>query len=530
MDWKRKHPHLHPHVQTESEHDVLPARSLNNLFAGTQLPQNPGLAENNYNSGHQDSYCSESVGLTGPVSGKLRMITKQNPYGFTPLMTCNSNNQMIGMAAKASIDSAELHLIVFDSECEIISATEVPSEPKPGQFGSAGKGYFFLDNDNNALTVYGDALALFPTSNVTEGPGKNSLDPIWVSDNLVELITSDATSNSLYTAMPLWQTPTESRYYWVLLSGLFDLISGTLTSSARIAVVKIEQDVGRGSNTYTTTIVDSTQLANQWVNNSMAVIEEGVFFVTNGCDATTGICNSGNLYFVGFDTTNQQISIIWASPYENSGFLKPGQINIGSGTTPTVFDSADGTKYVTITDNAYPRMHLVICQCSNGLPVCKVPVFPKMRGCNDASSIGVQGRVVVENNFGHTVNIQQSQYVANEPGLELIQVGTAGNPCDVIWRNDHFSVFGMSMLARESGIIFAFIGDWNVADATTEGALYSVSAIDSWDGREIWRVPVGRGYSKCHDYGGIYFNHTGTSLYVGTQDYLVSIQDSSQPQ
>ena len=118
--------------------------SLNNLFAGTQLPQNPGLTENNYNSAHQDSYCSESVGLTGPVSGKLQMITKHNPYGFTPLMTCNSNNQLIGMAAKASTDSADLHLIVFYSECEIIWATEVPTEPKPGQSGSAGKGYFFL--------------------------------------------------------------------------------------------------------------------------------------------------------------------------------------------------------------------------------------------------------------------------------------------------------------------------------------------------------------------------------------------------
>ena len=355
------------------------------------------------------------------------------------------------------------------------------------------------------------------------------LIPLWTSDNLVELITGDAMQNSVYTAMPVWKTPSESRCYWVLLSGLYNVVDSTLTSSAYIAYVRITPDDTLGipnSNNCTTTIVDFIELADQWINNTMAVTEDGVFFVTNGYNATAGICDSGNLYFVGFKPIDQRISTIWASPYENSGFLKPGQINIGSGTTPTVFDDADGNKYVTITDNAYPRMHLVVYQRSNGLPVCKVPVFPKMRGCNDASSIGVLGRVVVENNFGHTVTVQQSQYVANEPGMELIQVGASGNSCDVIWRNDHFSVFGMSMLARNSGIIFASIGDWNVASATTEGALYSVSAIDSWDGREIWRIPVGRGYSFCHDYGGIYFNRTGTSLYVGTQDYLVLIQEA----
>ena len=59
-------------LRTETVHNVLPAESLNNLFKDVDtLPQNPGMAENNYNSGHQDSYCSESVGLTGPTSNKL---------------------------------------------------------------------------------------------------------------------------------------------------------------------------------------------------------------------------------------------------------------------------------------------------------------------------------------------------------------------------------------------------------------------------------------------------------------------------
>ena len=155
-----------------------------------------------------------------------------------------------------------------------------------------------------------------------------------------------------------------------------------------------------------------------------------------------------------------------------------------------------------------------------------------MRGCDEASLIGVNGRVVVENNFGHTTDFPHSQYVANEPGIALIQVEQdCHRKTETIWDNDHLNVFGMSMLARQSGVIFANTGDWNVAEASTKGALYSISAIDSWDGREIWRLPLGQGRGYCRDYGGIYFNRTdsasgsGINLFMGAESFLVSVQN-----
>jgi len=102
-------------LRTEQLYNVMPAQSLNNLFSGITIPQNPGLAVNNWNSGHQDSYCSESVGLTGPKEKKLRLIMQHNPYGFTAIMATNRNGQMVGVAASR----AKFTLIVFDSECHI---------------------------------------------------------------------------------------------------------------------------------------------------------------------------------------------------------------------------------------------------------------------------------------------------------------------------------------------------------------------------------------------------------------------------
>lgn len=522
-------------LRTETIHNVLPATSLNNKFKNTEsLPQNPGLADNNYNNGHQDSYCSESVWLTGPNSDKLRLIIQYNPYGFTPLMTCNRQNQMVAVSVGPE---RLLRLIIFNSECEILSATEIGVVKPNIHSDSFAGGYFFLNNEYNAVVVSNNKLACFPTANVSKKDSVYSLNAIWTSDNLVDLITKPHqpaadVHNSLYIGMPVWQTDDSKSnlLYWILLAGKYDLKTSTMESNAYVAVIRIIPD-SKKSNCCITELLDYKELKNQWINNTIAVSPQGVFFVTNGYDEITRRCTSGYLYSIGFDTTTGQLKFNWQpQSYKNSGFLKPGQKNIGSGTTPTLFDGVDGTEYVTITDNAYPQMNVVVYKRGDGHRVSEVPVFPKMRGCDEASLIGVNGRVIVENNFGHTVDFPHSQYVANEPGIALIQVEQECKS-KVIWDNDHLNVFGMSMLARKSGVIFANTGDWNVAEASTKGALYSISAIDSWDGREIWRIPLGQGRQYCRDYGGVYFNRTdsengsGTSLFIGTERFLVSVQN-----
>ena len=79
---------------TAQIYKVKQAVNLKNNFADISIPQNPNLASNNWNGSHQDSYCSESVGLKGPVTDNLRVIIKHNPFGFTPIMACNKQNQM----------------------------------------------------------------------------------------------------------------------------------------------------------------------------------------------------------------------------------------------------------------------------------------------------------------------------------------------------------------------------------------------------------------------------------------------------
>ncbi|MBK1647422.1 hypothetical protein [Rhabdochromatium marinum] len=159
-----------------------------------------------------------------------------------------------------------------------------------------------------------------------------------------------------------------------------------------------------------------------------------------------------------------------------------------------------------------------------------------MRSVDEASFIGVRDSLIVENNFGHTVVIPESQLIETEPGFSLLMIDSENRfQVSQVWNYEWqsmlamsmlaMSMLAMSMLARESGIIFAHTADWSSDASSTQGGMYYVSAIDSWDGRVIWRVPLGRGWKSAHEYGGIYFDHDN-HLYIGTNAYLISIQNA----
>lgn len=502
----------------EELYTVKPAQSLNNLYQGITLPQNPGLAKNNWGSPHQDSYCSESVGLNGPTSTKLKVIRQFNPYGFTPCMVCNKNNQMIGISFSGL--EQVYRLVVFDDDCNILSATKT-SGYVPGTFGG---GYFYLDNEDNTVVVGNNMIAAYPTVDVEARDEVYELTPLWTSPDIVEMVTGSSQGNSLYSCLPVWDENNPD-LYWCLIAGSYDFTPpGKLNSEAYMAVVKIVPDAGQPGGCKTT-LLDAMPLPNQWNNNTFAVDEDGAYFVTNALNED-GVCNEGYLHAVSFDPQAGKVQSRWEYPYKNCGYLKTGLKNIGSGTTPTLTDANDGTKLVAITDNANPRMNVVVVNRDDGTLAAEIPVFPRLRGCDEASLIGVKNRIVVENNFGHTTDPFNSQYVQNEPGMAMIQVhpNDPGNPGEITWEDNRNCFFAMNMLCRESGIIFAHTGDWHDDLAATEGAIYYISAIDSWDGRVIWRVPLGRGRDYCHEYGGIYFNRQG-KLYIGTNQYLISIED-----
>lgn len=492
----------------ETFFDVRPAISTNNLFAGITLPQHPYMAENNWSNTHQDAYCSESWGLAGPTSGHLRLLMAPHPFGMVGSMVCTSANQMMGVPS----DGQYIRLVVFDQELNIL-ASPIVSPCIPGSWGGA---YYYLNHEENTVLSNANVIRCYPTS---EEVG-DTLDPLWTSANIVELVTGSADGNVLYTVLPVWDDP---ELYWCLLSGAYDPSSRILHSEAYIAVVQIVPDGGQSG--CTATLVDAMRLPGQWNNNSFAVDEEGAYFVTNGVD-DQGISRLGKLIATGLDPRRGKIELRWAYDYRNSGIPKVGKANIGSGTTPTLMNLDDGTRLVAIMDNALPQENVVVVDRKNGRLVAEVPLFPRMRGGNEASLIGVKNWVCAENNFGHSnPEVGMPQLVPNEPGLAMIRLEAPELKPNVVWEDTRTVSLGMNMLCRESGVIFAHTADWYDSESATQGAMYYISAIDAWDGRVIWRIPLGRGRPFCKDYGGQYFDRDG-NLYIGADGHLVSIRNA----
>ena len=150
-------------------------------------------------------------------------------------------------------------------------------------------------------------------------------------------------------------------------------------SPAYVAVVRID-------STGATELMTSTILAQQWLNNLISSDEGGIFMVTSGINDGN---NSyvGYLYYFGYDHENCIIVPNWeqAPTYENSGFLKPGQLIIGSGTTPSLFQADDDTPLVAIADNAYLKINVLAYNRSTGSEVSSVPVLANMRGAIENS-------------------------------------------------------------------------------------------------------------------------------------------------
>lgn len=506
--------HIIP-LRTEEIHHVQAAQSTLNRFAGIEIPRNPWMAPNNFGSPHQDSWCSESVSLDGPTSDNLLLIEQYNPFGYTPNMVCNGNNQMIGLSMQYG--TSQFWLVVFDEECTIISGT--PAGKRSGN--TFGGGYFYLDNNDNTIVVQNNHIVSYPTGDVRPAPDGEiyPLKPNWRSANIIELVTGSPEGNGLYSCLPVWDE-NRPNLYWCLIAGVYnyqDYPNSTLSAPAWMAVVEIDPNDGG------TTLVGSMMLENQWNNNTFAVDEYGAYIVTNGLDSE-GLCTEG--YMWAFALDGNDIVVRWKTPYENAGYLKPGQKNIGSGTTPTLTQAEDGTEYVGITDNADPRLHVVVCNRQDGTIISRTPCFEGMRSADEASLIGVRDTFVAENNFGHYPTWPFFQLVPNGPGMTMIRMRPDGSEpaADVIWNLPDVHFYAMNMLCRESGIIFAHTCDWTADISAIKGGMYYVSAIDSFNGRVIWRIPLGRGVEYCHEYGGIYFNRNG-DLFIGTNQYLVCIKN-----
>lgn len=131
------------------------------------------------------------------------------------------------------------------------------------------------------------------------------------------------------------------------------------------------------------------------IQNSFSVGPDGVYVVSNIA-----------LYKLRFneDTRRIELDPKWAPTYaegelvyDNDRTVKPGHLNAGSGTTPTlVLDD-----HVVIVDNAAEQVNLVAFRQSDGSLVSKIPLFEPGGAAVENSVVAYGHHLIVGNTYGY---------------------------------------------------------------------------------------------------------------------------------
>lgn len=454
------------------------------------IPRHPYMAPNGRSNIHDDAYQSDAPTGAGPL-GRNPSVTSALFVAECASVTQDSQGRLITVCVSPT--GATLRML--DPKTLAVRASYALPGRKGG-LGSfsfsnfAGGGYFYLDHKDRAV------VSTF-TSHVfvlDEQDGK------FVKVRDIDL--SSATGGAaIQSALPDWS----GRIWFVTSSG----VVGFVTASGAVR---------------------SHQLpAGETIANSFAIDESGGVFVVS----------THALY--RFDVRSGKASVTWRQKYDRGSRQKPGQVSQGSGTTPTLIGPASGPGggYVAITDNADPRMQVVIHRrgkAGPGSAICRVPVFGKDAGSDENSLISVPGGLIAENNYGYAGPLPKNglRSADTEPGLVRIDVDYAKRRCKVAWTNDSVRVpTVVSKVSLATGLLYTYTHP-SVAELPWTGApLPELLAPDAWfftaidvrTGKQVWSRYTGSGLGYNNNYAPVTLGRDG-SAYVGTVGGLVRVADN----
>jgi hypothetical protein len=222
------------------------------------------------------------------------------------------------------------------------------------------------------------------------------------------------------------------------------------------------------------------------------------------------------------------IFIDWRTAYDRGPAQKPGHITRGSGTSVSLMGDVNGL--VAITDNAEPRIHLLLIERSDGTLACSAPLFVDGRSGTDISVACFEhadadgqgiGRysILAENNWGyHTFPRSRP-----EPGLTRIDV-VRGNDGTYtwaeVWSSDEKSI-GVFKLSLGNGLAYMY---WR--SETCPATQWYLTAIDFETGETTYRQRVGRGLGFNNWAGALFLHPDGGIAYSTTLFGLVMIRDA----
>jgi hypothetical protein len=251
-----------------------------------------------------------------------------------------------------------------------------------------------------------------------------------------------------------------------------------------------------------------THLVNEEIENSLSIAPEGAYVVSDYA-----------LYRFELSPDGPPIEA-WREPYDRGERVKVGQINRGSGTTPTLL----GDRYVAIADNAEPRMHVLVYRRASEVSerlVCKMPVFDPGQSATENTLIGYGRSLIVENNAGYDIFRTMRRGKTSSPGIARVDVRADESGCDLIWESDEISQTTVPKLSTANGLIYLYT---KLPNAPQQTDAYYFTAIDFETGHTVFRVLTGTGVRYDNNWAAISLAPDGTA-YIGVLNGLLRVRD-----
>ncbi len=469
-----------------------------------EVPQNPFLAPNPFNSVHCDNWMSDVVDTPGPLGHDPVIFSstlpeaRQDPEALVfecSAITFDSHGRLV--ASCWGEHEARIALLA-PVTLEVLSSYSLPAEAgDPMTNGLRGSYIFLDDHDRLAISVKGNQILILRES----GPDKN---PVLRLDETYDVSGWVPAGNRIAGLVLDFQGR-----IWFYLSGQ-PASDGSPAIAAAIYVLdtrKYPQNTAVKSYTFN---------EDEQIRNGFALTEDAAYVVT-----------SKRMYRIAAGPDDQPAVKVWSSePYDNVGIIKPGQYNAGSGTTPTI---VGGGEYVAITDNADP-MQVVVYRTEEQLDpgeqrvVCEIPVFEREKGgALDNSLLGYELSLIVENNYGYVFDFMTLQTTASEPGFERIDINEDGTGCHKVWANREVASTASAKISTPTGLIYTYARKYDNAKRVW---VYYWTALDFRTGETVWQKMAGTGHLRFDTFWpGLAVGPNGT-LYVGLLGGLAALRDA----
>ncbi len=443
--------------------------------------QNPFMALNPRSELHNDAWQTDTYRGAGPLGRSPRTFST-----FISRLCGSITFDSRGRLVSVCIGAAGPRLYMFDPKTlDVLAQFELPPRaplsPGTSLFQDfSGGGYIFIDNRDRVWSAT-TTRHLFVIAEQGATPGFTLERDYDLSRRLLpdEKITS--------------ALPDSTGRIWFVAKR--DGVVGTVDRrTGRIRIVRL------GSGT------------ENEIENSFATGSRGaVYIATNRA-----------MYRFRADSKGRP-RIVWRSRYRTSFVKKPGQVDDGTGTTPTVLP--DG--YVAITDNAQP-MNVVVYRTAARLApgvqrkVCEVPVFGRLTGDTENSLIGAGRSLIVENNYGYQDPFGPSAGALTTPGFARVDVLRDGSGCRKVWTNTtERAPTVVPKLSLATGLVYTYT---RPPDPTGSQPWYW-TALDFRTGKRVWRQLAGTGQMYNNNYAGIAIGPDRTA-YLGTLlGGIVAIRD-----